>query len=138
VLATLHTNDAASAVTRLTDMGVEPYLLASSLLGVLAQRLIRRLCPVCKEEREEDGHKQWHPVGCDKCGHSGYAGRRGVYELLLVDESIRTLIHRNAADAEILDAGRKQGMRTLREDGDRWLSTGLTSLEEVIRVTGGV
>ncbi|BCF98898.1 type II secretion system protein GspE [Paraburkholderia sp. PGU19] len=139
VLATLHTNDAASAVTRLTDMGVEPYLLASSLLGVLAQRLVRRLCPVCKVEREEEGgRKFWHPVGCDKCGHSGYAGRRGVYELLNVDESIRSLIHRNASDAEILDTGRKQGMRTLREDGDRWLASGLTSLEEVIRVTGGV
>ncbi|MBV8628993.1 MAG: Flp pilus assembly complex ATPase component TadA, partial [Paraburkholderia sp.] len=147
VLATLHTTDAASAVTRLTDMGVEPYLLASSLLGVLAQRLVRRLCPVCREERvesEEDasgaakGQARWHPVGCEKCGQSGYSGRRGVYELLLIDDQIRSLIHRNAADSEILEAGRAQGMRTLREDGDRWLATGLTSLEEVIRVTGGV
>jgi general secretion pathway protein E len=119
-------------------MGVEPYLLASSLLGVLAQRLVRRLCPHCKEERiEEDGSKRWHPVGCDRCGHSGYAGRRGVYELLLIDEMIRAQIHRNAADAEILAAGRAQGMRTLREDSERWLDSGLTSLEEVIRVTGG-
>jgi general secretion pathway protein E len=102
---------------------------------------------VCREERVEDGddetgdhkgHARWHPVGCEKCGHSGYAGRRGVYELLLVDEQIRSLIHRNAADAEILAAGRAQGMRTLREDGDRWLASGMTSLEEVIRVTGGV
>ncbi|CAG9273941.1 type II secretion system ATPase GspE [Paraburkholderia unamae] len=138
VLATLHTNDAASAVTRLTDMGVEPYLLASSLLGVLAQRLVRQLCPVCKEERvEDDGRKRWHPVGCDRCGHSGYSGRRGVYELLLIDEPIRALIHRNAADAEIFEAGRAQGMRTLREDGDRWVDAGRTSLEEVLRVTGG-
>ncbi|WP_413213942.1 type II secretion system ATPase GspE [Paraburkholderia kururiensis] len=137
VLATLHTNDAASAVTRLTDMGVEPYLLASSLLGVLAQRLVRQLCPVCKAERSEDGHVHWHPVGCEKCGQSGYAGRRGVYELLLVDDTIRSLIHRNAADAEILAAGRAQGMRTLREDGERWVAAGMTSLEEVIRVTGG-
>jgi general secretion pathway protein E len=138
VLATLHTNDAASAVTRLTDMGVEPYLLASSLLGVLAQRLVRQLCPVCKEERvEDDGRKRWHPVGCERCGHSGYAGRRGVYELLLIDEPIRALIHRNAADAEIFEAGRAQGMRTLREDGERWLDAGRTSLEEVLRVTGG-
>jgi general secretion pathway protein E len=138
VLATLHTNDAASAVTRLTDMGVEPYLLASSLLGVLAQRLVRQLCPHCKEERlEDDGRKRWHPVGCDRCGHSGYAGRRGVYELLLVDEPIRALVHRNAADAEVFEAGRTQGMRTLREDGDRWLEAGTTSLEEVLRVTGG-
>jgi general secretion pathway protein E len=137
VLATLHTNDAASAVTRLTDMGVEPYLLASSLLGVLAQRLVRQLCPVCKEERIEEGVKHWHPVGCDRCGQSGYAGRRGVYELLLIDEPIRPLIHRNAADAEILAAGREHGMRTLREDANRWLEMGVTSLEEVLRVTGG-
>ncbi len=137
VLATLHTNDAASAVTRLTDMGVEPYLLAS-LLGVLAQRLVRQLCPVCKEERtEEDGTKHYHPVGCERCGQSGYVGHRGVYELLLIDETIRSLIHRNAADAEILEAGRKQGMRTLREDGDRWLAAGVSSLEEVLRVTSG-
>ncbi|WP_296655180.1 type II secretion system ATPase GspE [Paraburkholderia sp.] len=138
VLATLHTNDAASAVTRLTDMGVEPYLLASSLLGVLAQRLVRQLCPHCKEEREEDdGKKRWHPVGCDRCGHSGYAGRRGVYELLLIDEPIRALIHRHAADAEIFAAGCAQGMRTLRDDGERWIDAGTTSLEEVLRVTGG-
>jgi general secretion pathway protein E len=137
VLATLHTNDAASAVTRLTDMGVEPYLLASSLLGVLAQRLVRQLCPVCKEARVENGVTHWHPVGCDRCGQSGYSGRRGVYELLLIDDALRPLIHRNAADAEILAAGRAQGMRTLREDGNRWLESGVTSLEEVLRVTGG-
>jgi general secretion pathway protein E len=119
-------------------MGVEPYLLASSLLGVLAQRLVRRLCPVCKEERVEDGRAQWHPVGCDKCARSGYSGRRGVYELLTIDDAIRTMIHHNAADAEILAAGRAQGMRTLREDAERWLSAGVTSLEEVIRVTGGL
>ncbi|MCG1041164.1 type II secretion system ATPase GspE [Mycetohabitans sp. B8] len=137
VLATLHTNDAASAVTRLTDMGVEPYLLASSLLGVLAQRLVRQLCPVCKRQSVEDGRVQWHPVGCDKCGHSGYTGRRGVYELLVIDDAIRTLIHRNASDAELLQRARASGMRTLREDAQRWLDTGVTSLEEVLRVTGG-
>jgi general secretion pathway protein E len=105
---------------------------------VLAQRLVRRLCPVCREKRvEEDGRVHWHPVGCDKCGQSGYAGRRGVYELLLIDDEIRTLIHRNASDADILAAGRAQGMLTLREDAERWLASGLTSLEEVIRVTGG-
>ena len=105
---------------------------------MLAQRLLRQLCPVCKEERvEEDGTKRYHPVGCERCGQSGYVGRRGVYELLLIDDAIRPLIHRNAADAEILEAGRKQGMRTLREDGDRWLAAGVTSLEEVLRVTGG-
>jgi general secretion pathway protein E len=147
VLATLHTNDAASAVTRLADMGVEPYLLASSLLGILAQRLVRQLCPACKEERveeegeaegaEAEGRTQWHPVGCERCGQSGYAGRRGVYELLLMDDDIRPLVHRNAADAEIFAAARAQGMRTLREDANRWLGSGRTSLEEVLRVTGG-
>ena len=138
VLATLHTNDAASAVTRLTDMGVEPYLLASSLLGVLAQRLVRQLCPVCKEERiERTAARTGIRSAASKCGQSGYTGRRGVYELLLVDDALRPLIHRNAADAEILAAGRAQGMRTLREDGNRWLETGVTSLEEVLRVTGG-
>lgn len=137
VLATLHTNDAASAVTRLTDMGVEPYLLASSLLGVLAQRLVRQLCPVCKHESVENGRVQWHPVGCNKCAHSGYTGRRGVYELLLIDDAIRALIHRNASDAELLEAARANGMRTLREDAQRWLDSGVTSLEEVLRVTGG-
>jgi general secretion pathway protein E len=138
VLATLHTNDAASAVTRLTDMGVEPYLLASSLLGVLAQRLVRQLCPHCKEERHEDGRKVWHPVGCERCGHSGYSGRRGVYELLTVDEPVRQLIHRHATDSEILATGRAAGMQTLREDAERWVESGSTSLEEVLRVTGGV
>jgi general secretion pathway protein E len=137
VLATLHTNDAASAVTRLTDMGVEPYLLASSLLGVLAQRLVRRLCPVCKEQLIEDGSAHWHPVGCEKCASSGYAGRRGIYELLLVDDVIRTMIHHNASDSKIHATGHAQGMRTLREDGERWIASGLTSLEELIRVTGG-
>ncbi|AJK50053.1 general secretion pathway protein E [Burkholderia plantarii] len=137
MLATLHTNDAASAVTRLTDMGVEPYLLASSLLGVLAQRLVRQLCPACKAPREEEGRTLYHPVGCEKCGHSGYTGRRGVYELLVVDDAIRTQIHDNAPDSEILRAGRANGMRTLRDDAERWLAAGNTSPEEVMRVTGG-
>jgi general secretion pathway protein E len=137
VFATLHTNDAASAVTRLTDMGVEPYLLASSLLGVLAQRLVRQLCPVCKERRSEpDGREGWHPTGCDKCAKSGYKGRLGVYELLLIDDPIRSLIHDKAAGLELLKVGRAAGMRTLREDAERWLAAGVTSLEEVIHVTG--
>jgi len=137
VLATLHTNDAASAVTRLTDMGVEPYLLASSLLGVLAQRLVRQLCPFCKERRSEpDGREGWHPTGCDKCAKSGYKGRLGVYELLLIDDTIRSMIHDKAAGLELLKVGRAAGMRTLREDAERWLAAGVTSLEEVIHVTG--
>jgi general secretion pathway protein E len=132
VLATLHTNDAASAVTRLTDMGVEPYLLASSLLGVMAQRLVRQLCPTCRSE--SDG--VWRPVGCTACGHSGYRGRRGIYELLEIDDAMRALIHRQAAEAELAEHAQRAGMRTLRDDAGRWLADGITSLEEVIRVTG--
>ncbi|AOY97539.1 type II secretion system protein GspE (plasmid) [Cupriavidus sp. USMAA2-4] len=131
VLATLHTNDAASAVTRLTDMGVEPYLLSSSLLGVLAQRLVRRLCPACR--RPQDG--RWHAVGCERCGPTGFQGRSGVYELLVVDDAVRRQIHQQAADAEIRAAAVAGGMLTMREDGQRWIDAGQTTLEEVLRVT---
>src|SRR5690554_4443215 len=96
VLATLHTNDAVSAVARLVDMGVEPFLLASTLQGVLAQRLIRKLCPSCKEV---DG-KEWRAVGCDNCGMTGYQGRVGVYELLLTTDQIRAQIHEQSSEAE--------------------------------------
>jgi general secretion pathway protein E len=95
VLATLHTNDAAAAVTRLLDMGIEPFLLSSSLLGVLAQRLVRKLCGSCKR------HDGWHAVGCEHCGHTGYQGRVGVYELLQTTEQIRAQIHNRASEAEV-------------------------------------
>jgi general secretion pathway protein E len=132
VLATLHTNDAPSAVTRLTDMGVEPFLLSSSLLGVLAQRLVRKLCPHCKRQ---DGEGRWHPVGCPECGHSGYKGRTGVYELMTADDAVRALIHNRAAESELVEAARRGGLRTMREDGDRLVAEGVTSAEEVLRVT---
>ncbi|GAP34551.1 type II secretion system ATPase GspE [Piscinibacter sakaiensis] len=132
VLATLHTNDAPSAVTRLTDMGVEPFLLSSSLLGVLAQRLVRKLCPLC---RRQDDQGRWHPVGCAHCGASGYKGRTGVYELMLADEGVRGLIHARAAEAEIAEAARRGGMLSMREDGERLVREGTTSEEEVVRVT---
>ncbi|RPE73060.1 type II secretion system protein E (GspE) [Tibeticola sediminis] len=132
VLATLHTNDAASAVTRLTDMGVEPFLLSSSLLGVLAQRLVRRLCAHCKRQ---DAEGAWHPVGCAECGHTGYAGRTGIFELLAADEAIRALIHAQAGEAEIRAAGLAAGMRLMREDGERLVASGVTSREELLRVT---
>ncbi|RTL46698.1 MAG: type II secretion system protein GspE [Burkholderiales bacterium] len=132
VLATLHTNDAPSAVTRLTDMGVEPFLLSSSLLGVLAQRLVRRLCPVCKRQ---DGEGRWHPVGCDACGSTGYKGRTGVYELMVADDAVRSLIHNRAAESELLAAAQAAGLRSMREDGERLIAAGITSLEEVLRVT---
>ena len=132
VLATLHTNDAPSAVTRLTDMGIEPFLLSSSLLGVLAQRLVRKLCPACKREGD-DG--RWHPVGCEACGHSGYKGRTGVYELMVVDDAVRALIHSRASESELIAAARAGGLRSMREDGERLVATGVTSLEELLRVT---
>ncbi|NDY92781.1 type II secretion system ATPase GspE [Ideonella livida] len=132
VLATLHTNDAPSAVTRLIDMGVEPFLLSSSLLGVLAQRLVRKLCPHCKT-LGADG--QWRPVGCPECGHSGYKGRTGVYELMTVDEAAKALVHGRAAEAELAAAARAAGLRSMREDGERLVAQGITSLEEVLRVT---
>lgn len=132
VLATLHTNDAPSAVTRLIDMGVEPFLLSSSLLGVLAQRLVRKLCPTC---RTQDGQGRWHPVGCPECGNTGYRGRTGVYELMVADEHIRGLIHAKASEAEITKAALNSGMVNMREDGNRLVEQGSTSLEELLRVT---
>jgi general secretion pathway protein E len=132
VLATLHTNDAPSAVTRLTDMGVEPFLLSSSLLGVLAQRLVRQLCTAC---RRQDAQGLWHAVGCPACGHTGYKGRTGVYELMTADEAVRALIHNRAAESELTTAALAGGLRPMREDGQRLVAEGVTSAEEVVRVT---
>jgi general secretion pathway protein E len=123
VLATLHTNDAASAVTRLIDMGVEPFLLSSSLLGVLAQRLVRKFCPAC------------HGAGCDACGHTGYQGRTGVFELLMVDDDIRAQVHGQAPEAAIRAAALAKGMHLMRQDGERLIRDGITSREEVLSVT---
>ena len=131
VLATLHTNDAAAAVTRLLDMGIEPFLLSSSLLGVMAQRLVRKLCEHCKQP---DG-QYWKAVGCDKCGHTGYHGRVGVYELLETTDHIRAQIHNRASEAEIRAAAQAHGMKTMREDGERWLRDGTTTPAELLRVT---
>ena len=131
VLATLHTNDAPSAVTRLLDMGIEPFLLSSSLLGVVAQRLVRKLCSHC---RRHDG-QHWQPVGCPQCGHTGYQGRAGVYELLPATDPIRALIHERASEADIRAVAQKNGMLTMRDDGERWLAEGGTSLTELLRVT---
>ena len=123
VLATLHTNDAPSAVTRLIDMGVEPFLLSSSLLGVLAQRLVCKYCTHC------------HGQGCDGCGQTGYQGRTGLFELLAVDETIRTRIHARAAEADIRAAALARGMKLMRDDGERLVAQRITSREEVLRVT---
>jgi general secretion pathway protein E len=123
VLATLHTNDSVSAVTRLTDMGVEPFLLSSSLLGVLAQRLVRKVCTVCAG------------VGCEVCGQTGYQGRTGIFELLVADEAVQGLIHSKAAESELLQAGARGGLRLMREDGERLVQAGVTSRAELLRVT---
>ena len=123
VLATLHTNDATSAVTRLTDMGVEPFLLSSSLLGVLAQRLVRKLCLTC------------HGEGCAACGQTGYQGRSGVFELLVTDDALRAQIHSQASEADIRTAALAGGMTLMREDGERLVQLGITSREELLRVT---
>ena len=133
VLATLHTNDAVSAVTRLTDMGIEPFLLSSSLLGVVAQRLVRRLCEQCREPDPVAGG--WRAVGCPACDRTGYRGRTGVHELFVVDDTVRALIHRGASESELRDTARRDGMMSMREDGQRWVEAGVTSADEVVRVT---
>jgi general secretion pathway protein E len=132
VLATVHTNDAPSTVTRMIDMGVEPFLLSSSLIGVLAQRLVRKLCVHC---RKVGAMGRYHPVGCDHCAMTGYKGRTGVYELMTVGEQIQALIHGRAPEAEIFAAAEATGLRSMREDGERLVAEGITSPEEVIRVT---
>ena len=135
VLATLHTNDAASAVTRLIDMGIEPFLLSSSLLGVLAQRLVRKLCIHCRKPETVEGRLVYHAVGCEHCAYTGYQGRTGIYELLLVDEAIQRLIHNGGGEPEIRQHAAEQGMVTMRADGQRWIDAGLTAPEEVVRAT---
>jgi general secretion pathway protein E len=123
VLATLHTNDAVSAVTRLTDMGVEPFLLSSSLLGVLAQRLVRKVCTACAG------------TGCDICGQTGYQGRTGIFELLVADDEVQALIHGKAAESALFEAGTRGGLRSMRDDGERLVEAGITSRAELLRVT---
>ena len=149
VLATLHTNDAAGAVTRLVDMGVEPFLLSSSLLGVLAQRLLRKLCPSCKRGYAPDAteraffkgqvapEKIYAAVGCSECNGTGYHGRTGIYELLEIDENLRRMIHDQAPEHEVRQHVIGHGMVNLREDGMRWVAAGESTLEEVLRVTRG-
>ena len=123
VLATLHTNDSISAVTRLLDMGIEPFLLSSSMLGILAQRLVRKLCVDCRG------------AGCPKCSQTGYYGRTGVYELLEIDEALRAAIHAREGEQRLRELAAAHGFRPLHEDGMRWVRAGVTSEEEVLRVT---
>ena len=146
VLATLHTNDTASSVTRLTDMGVEPFLLSSSLLGVLAQRLVRCLCTDCRESYVPVANELallegarpaslYRPIGCAACGNSGYRRRTGIYEFLRVDDGFRRLIHDRVAEQSLREYAVQHGMHSLRQDGMRLVTAGITSLEELLRVS---
>jgi general secretion pathway protein E len=147
VFATLHTNDATSAITRLVDMGVEPFLLASSLIGVVAQRLVRCLCLECRKPAAVDAAQLralgfaptpgtfYAAQGCAACNQSGYRGRTGIYELLTFDDALRKLIHDRASEQALREQATTRGMRSLRDDGLRWAAQGVISLEEVVRVT---
>jgi general secretion pathway protein E len=154
VFSTVHTNDAAGAITRLVDMGVEPFLVASSLMGVLAQRLVRVLCKDCrmpyfpspeelkeiglteKQVREVSGGMLYKPVGCDACNNTGYRGRSGIYEMMLIDDDIRQLILKNVDSGTIKkQAVSSKGMRDLMDDGALKVLKGVTSIAEVLSVT---
>ena len=150
VFSTLHTNDAAGAITRLIDMGVEPFLVCSSVNAILAQRLVRVICPQCKEAYRADPRAMgqlgmtggdgevvlYRGRGCEHCHHTGYRGRSGIFEFLLMDETIRSLVIRTSDATALKRAAMERGMRTLREDGVRKVLDGTTTLEEVLRVTG--
>ena len=147
VLSTLHTNTAAGAVTRLQDMGLEPFLLSSSLVGVVAQRLVRVLCPDCKQpfipgvlECQQLGIVSdkppsiYKPQGCNQCNHTGYRGRTGIYEVLTLDDTMRSMIHEGAGE-QAIEQYAHQSIVSIKQDGQRAVLNGLTSLEEVLRVT---
>lgn len=149
MLSTLHTNDAASAVTRLIDMGIEPFLVASALDCVVAQRLARRLCPNCKrrtivsaEVLRENGYKAlvdleaYEPVGCRRCAGSGYRGRLGLYEVMSVSSEVRSLALEHRPAEEMREVAVRQGMRRLRDDGLEKVKQGRTSIAEIARVIG--
>ena len=148
VFSTVHTNDAAGAITRLLDMGVENYLISSALLGVLAQRLVRVICKTCIKptkvspalmvemgSHDQGDIKTFHGKGCKECSHTGFRGRAGIYELLVVDDAIRQLILTKSTAQIIRETARKKGMTTLREDGWKKVAEGITTVEEVLRVT---
>jgi type IV pilus assembly protein PilB len=152
VFATVHTNDAPSAITRLVDMGVEPFLITATLQAIVAQRLVRRICTECKTafEADEDlvrelgpdgegllGQTLYYGKGCDQCFHTGYSGRTAIVEILRADDTIRRLVVENAPTAKIREAACAAGMRTLRESGIRAVLEGVTTIEEILRETMG-
>jgi type IV pilus assembly protein PilB len=150
VLSTLHTNDAPSTVSRLMNMGIEPFLVASSVNLICAQRLVRRLCKFCKETHplppqgfidvgmpEEDAETAtaFRPVGCEKCNNTGYKGRVGLYEVMEMSEELREMILTGASALDLRRKAREEGMFTLRESGLCKVGEGVTSIEEVVRET---
>jgi type IV pilus assembly protein PilB len=148
VLSTLHTNDAPASVTRLINIGVEPYLISAAVNAILAQRLVRKICAHCKEEhRPSDDMREflnlqgftsetmWHGKGCDRCRKTGYAGRLGIYELLLMDDWLRDQVTRNPDVTQLRKLCRERGLVTLRDDGFQKVIKGLTTVDEILRVT---
>ena len=146
VFSTLHTNDAASSIVRLEDMGLKPYMVANSLVGIIAQRLMRKVCPDCAEERNATEEEQEmlgvkrsvkikHPKGCPLCNYTGYKGRIAIHEILLIDKDIRRLISAGATSEEIQDyAVENQDMRTLKEYGTQMVLEGISTIEELHKV----
>jgi type II secretory ATPase GspE/PulE/Tfp pilus assembly ATPase PilB-like protein len=148
VLSTLHTNDAPSSVSRLVNIGIEPYLIAASLNGILAQRLIRRICKHCKEpytapenlrkyldRAKIEPSQLFHGKGCDQCRNSGYAGRAGIFELLVVDEKFREIINQDASVNSMRRAFQASGWPTLFDDGLEKVRKGVTTIDEILRAT---
>jgi type II secretory ATPase GspE/PulE/Tfp pilus assembly ATPase PilB-like protein len=148
VFSTLHTNDASGAIARLIDMNVEPFLVSSSVIGVLAQRLVRVICPKCKEKirptnaelkslgiKDSDNIAFYRGKGCPSCKDTGYSGRTGIYELLLVNDDVKKLITQKASADEIKKKAAEAGMKTLYDDGMQKALSGITSIEEVLRVS---
>jgi general secretion pathway protein E len=154
VFSTLHTNDAASAITRLADLGVPPYLISATVIGVLAQRLVRQLCPACKQRDEaltreqldelarpwrlSGGVRPYKPVGCLECRHTGYRGRIGLYELLVMTEAARGCVHPALDAAGLRRQAMKDGLRALRLAGAMKVAEGVTTIDEVLRSTPAV
>ena len=148
VVSTLHTNNAAGTLNRMADMGVERYLIADSVVGVIAQRLVRKLCPHCRKKRlateeekrllKQDTYTEmeiYEPTGCDLCNHTGYFGRTGVFEIMEVNEEIRDLIAEGGSSEELENAARRAGMCTLHDNGIRYVLEGITSIEEMLKVS---
>jgi type IV pilus assembly protein PilB len=148
VLSTLHTNDAASSITRLVNIGIDPYLIAASLNGVLAQRLVRQVCPRCKqayqtpqrmrpyiERAGANPDELFHGTGCDYCKNSGYVGRIGIFELLIVDDRFRDMINRDSSVNNMRRVFHESGQPSLSDDGLNKVKQGITTIEEVLRVT---